>query len=130
MENSKLLPSQNIQRKVQVINESTFKVDLLDEIDTKIALCESPQEMALYIRLRKEVLKQNNEQDDKVEDKKHNKRSFIANLVVCGSFLGVGTLLIFSGFSLPGFFIAGGSLAMIVPNYVSEFINKFKDKVE
>lgn len=99
-------------------------------IDERIVNATSPQEAAIFVRLREEIMRQNAVEKSDLAKLESERRNFWFRVGSSAAFLLTGTGLIVGGFALPGFFIVGGSLTLLAPGYVKHFIDKFGGREE
>jgi hypothetical protein len=97
---------------------------LISVIDAKIAAEESPQRMQFLAALRREIIDQNAIEAEGHEKLASKRRNFWFKTGFCGGTLILGAGLVAAGFSVPGFFVLGGGLAMIAPHYVRDFMQQ------
>lgn len=96
-------------------------------VEQRLAKAESPQDIVLWTGVRQEILRQNEDR----EDRRHRRQMRAIQLKYkmgfsVAAFL-AGIVLISVGFPYPGLFISGAGLYGIAPDYVMRLFKKGKN---
>ena len=102
--------------------QQTPTYSITTRIDERIADSESPSDAAFFTQIRGELIRQDIERERHIELIKAQRRYFWFRVASTFVFLGVGVGLAETGSSLAGFFIIGGSISLLAPDYVKNFV--------
>ncbi len=98
------------------------KYPLVSKIEQRIVEAKDAKEAAFFVQVRDEVIRQDTQQKKEDFAIKAQRRGFWFRVGSSAAFLATGAGLVVGGFTLPGFFMIGGSVALVAPDYAKHFV--------
>jgi hypothetical protein len=114
--------AQDDDKLVKIADDSA----VLDAVAERLAASESPQDVVLWTQVRGEILRQNEEAENRRHQRQMEKIQLYGKISLSIVALGVGILLLKFGYTTAGYFALGAGMFWLAPDFVKAFFDKFK----
>lgn len=108
--------------------EKQASVDILDSVAERLAQASSPRDVVLWTQVRGELLRQNEEVEDRKQQRQLERIQLYGKLLLSMIAIVVGVLLLKWGYGVAGLFSLGVGLFWLAPDLVKGVFDKFKVK--
>lgn len=102
--------------------------DVLSGIGQRLVTAETPQEIVLWTQVRGEILKQQEEAEDRKHRRSMEKTQLYGKLILSIVAMVIGLGLISIGYPYAGLFALGAGLFWLAPDFVKSFFDKLNVK--
>lgn len=101
---------------------------VLNAVGERLVKADSPQEIILWTQVRGEILRQNEEREEKKHQRQLERIQFYSKLFLSIVAIVVGILLLSWGYTVAGLFSLGAGLFWLAPDLVKSVFEQFKPK--
>ena len=102
--------------------------NVLDAVAERLAASESPQDVVLWTQVRGEILRQNEELENRRHQRQMERAQLYGKISLSIVAIVVGVLLLQLGYATAGYFALGAGLFWLAPDFVKAFFDKFKTR--